>query len=103
MMICICIDLSRVNLRDSLREKRASNAFLFLFLFALSLFRFFLFSFHLPLAMPARKGLLPAGPASPPPLLPSCEKSRIPPAETRKKSNKERFVRRRAFVISALL
>lgn len=38
------------------------------------------------LAMPARKGLLPADPASPPPRLPLCEKSRIPPAEMRKKN-----------------
>lgn len=38
------------------------------------------------LATPARKGLLPADPASPPPRLPLCEKSRIPPAEMRKKN-----------------
>lgn len=36
--------------------------------------------------MPARKGLLPADPASLPPRLPSCEKSRIPPAEMRKEN-----------------
>lgn len=38
------------------------------------------------LATPARKGLLPADPASPPPRLPLCEKSRIPPAEMKKKN-----------------
>jgi len=38
------------------------------------------------LATPARKGLLPVDPASPPPRLPLCEKSRIPPAEMKKKN-----------------